>query len=455
MALDLTDIQGLIHHFYPYPMTRHLLFQIGNPAAGMNLLKHLAPLTNAADPLSSTRESLLNVGITYGGLKALGVRTSILKAFPDDFRDEPAQITMGDFEASNPSKWWNGKFKTQQVHLVVHLFGKSVEALEQMTAIVRTAAVGNQELLPTIKQGPIEGKWLGDTPGELHFGYHDGISHPAVRWDDDPIQEGEVDYRHFILGYSTGEIPSTPPAFGSDPDSVRAGELVRNGTYSVFRWLHQDVASFNSFLNTEGPKVFPELSLKDAEELLAAKLMGRWRDGTPLVSSPTAPNTALSKSDNFGYALDDPDGLKCPFSAHIRVTNPRDQVLNHLITLTGGVPRVIRRGTPYGPKLTGTVDDGEERGLVGMFLCANIRRQYYKLAAWMKVNDFSPAFPNQHAQDPLANRETPDASDQFLIPTATGDRTVTLPDFVITKGTAFFLLPGLQTLQKLADGGFR
>ncbi|MEX5669215.1 hypothetical protein ABFV57_30570, partial [Pseudomonas neuropathica] len=89
------------------------------------------------------------------------------------------------------------------------------------------------------------------------------------------------------------------------------------------------------------------MSLKDAEELLAAKLMGRWRDGTPLVSSPTAPNTALSKSDNFGYALDDPDGLKCPFSAHIRVTNPRDQVLNHLITLTGGVPRVIRRGTPY------------------------------------------------------------------------------------------------------------
>lgn len=453
MALDLADIQGLIHHFYPYPKTRHLLFAIGNAAAGMSLLKFLAPLTNAAAPLNSTPESLLNVGITYGGLKALGVKTSILETFPDDFREEPAQVTMGDFGASDPAKWWNGKFKTQQVHLVVHLYGKSHEALDQVTAEVRAAAVGNRELLPSKTQGPIEGEWLGDTRGVLHFDYHDGISLPTVRWDDAPLQQGEVDYRHFILGYSTSEIPSTPQALGSAPDSSRAAELVRNGTYSVFRWLYQDVAMFNRFLNSEGPKAFPELSPKDAEELLAAKLMGRWRDGTPLVSSPIAPNEALSKSNDFGYALD-PNGLQCPFSAHIRVTNPRDQELDYVSTVGGGVPRVIRRGTPYGPKLTGIVDDGVERGLVGMFLCANIRRQFYKLAAWMKENNFSPAFPDQHSQDPLANRLSDDPR-QFLIPTATGNRTVTLQDFVTTKGTAFFLLPGVQTLQKLADGDFR
>ena len=137
------------------------------------------------------------------------------------------------------------------------------------------------------------------------------------------------------------------------------------------------------------------------------------------------------------------------------MTNPRDQELDHASTVLGGVPRVIRRGAPCGPKLTGTVDDQVERGLVGMFLCASIRQQFYKLAVWMKENNFSPAFPNQHSQDPLANRLTPDASNQFLIPTATGNRAVTLQDFVTTKGTAFFLLPGVQALHQLADGQFR
>ncbi|MGK9059079.1 MULTISPECIES: Dyp-type peroxidase [Pseudomonas] len=454
MSFDLADIQGLIHHHYGYPKTRHLLFEIGSPATGMHMLKFLAPRTNTAVPLNPKPESLLNVGITYGGLEALGVKPQLLKRFPQEFRDEPDPVTMGDFDASDPVNWWNGKFKTQQVHLVVHLYGQSPEALDKVTAEVRAAAGGNRELLPLKSESPIEGGWLSDIPGELHFGYHDGISQPTIRWDDGPLQQGEVDYRHFILGYATNEIPSAPQEFASDPSSSLAAELGRNGTYSVFRWLYQDVALFNRFLDSEGPKTFPELSPEDAQELLAAKLMGRWRDGTPLAMSPNAPDQALSSRNDFDYATDR-DGRRCPFSAHIRVTNPRDQELDHASIVLGGVPRVIRRGAPYGSKLMGTVDDQVDRGLVGMFLCASIVRQFYKQVVWMKENNFSPVFPNQHSQDPLANRLTPDASNQFLIPAATGDRTVTLQDFVTTKGTAFFLLPGVQTLHRLADGQFQ
>lgn len=455
MSLNLADIQGLIHHVYGYPKIRHLLFEIGNPAAGMGLLKFLAPLTTSATvPLDPKPESLLNVGITYGGLEALGVNAHILKRFPQEFREEPAAVTMGDFGVSAPANWWNGRFKTRQVHLVVHLYGQSTEVLDKVTTEVRAAAGGNRELFPTKTGVAIEGGKLGDIPGELHFGYRDGISQPTVRWDDGPLLQGEVDYRHFILGYATSEIPSAPQAFVSDSNSNRASELARNGTYSVFRWLYQDVALFNRFLISEGPKAFPHLSSQDAEELLAAKLMGRWRDGTPLAMSPTAPNQNFSSGNDFGYG-NDPDGHQCPFSAHIRVTNPRDQALDHASKVLGGVPRVIRRGAPCGQKLMGTVDDQVERGLVGMFLCASILRQFYKLTVWMKENNFSPAFPNQHSQDPLANRLTPDASNQFLIPAATGSQTVTLQDFITTKGTAFFLLPGVQTLQKLADGEFR
>ncbi|MEG1420053.1 MAG: hypothetical protein RSA95_01455 [Citrobacter sp.] len=452
---DLADIQGLIHHGYVYPKSRHLLFEIGNREAGKRLLKYLSPLvTHAKVSLVEKPASLLNIGITYGGLEALGVNLRFLKWFPPEFREEPDKIAMGDFDSSDPTNWWNGRFKTQQVHLIVHLYAQSPEALDQLTIGVRSAAVGNRELLPTREGRAIDGEWLDNIPGKLHFGYRDGFSQPTVRWDDAPLQKGEVDYRHFILGYATDEIQSAPTVLTSYPDSTRATELVRNGTYSVFRWLYQDVAQFNRFLSAEGLRAFPTLPPKDAEELLAAKHMGRWRDGTPLVISPDVPNAELSSSNNFDYS-NDLYGHQCPFSAHIRVTNPRDQALNHRSMVEGGVPRVIRRGTPYGSPLTGTEDDYDERGLVGMFLCASIQRQFYKLTAWMKVNNFSPIFPDLHAQDPLANRRTPDASIQFMIPTEVGNQSVVLKDFVTTKGTAFFLIPSVKTLYALANGQYQ
>jgi hypothetical protein len=116
---------------------------------------------------------------------------------------------------------------------------------------------------------------------------------------------------------------------------------------------------------------------------------------------------------------------------------------------------VIRRGVTVGPKLTGIEDDEEERGLAGMFLCASIQRQFYKLTTWMKENNFSPSFTDLRAQDPLANRHIPNASSEFIIPTNAGIRKVTLQDFVSTKGTAFFLLPSLTALKRLAVGEIR
>jgi deferrochelatase/peroxidase EfeB len=55
--------------------------------------------------------------------------------------------------------------------------------------------------------------------------------------------------------------------------------LGRNGTYVVFRKLRQRVAEFRQYLkaNSTGP---------EDEELLAAKMMGRWRSGAPLALCP-------------------------------------------------------------------------------------------------------------------------------------------------------------------------
>jgi hypothetical protein len=193
-------------------------------------------------------------------------------------------------------------------------------------------------------------------------------------------------------------------------------------------------------------------------------MLGRWRDGTPLVLSPDRPDPALTRSDDFGYATDDPDGMRCPFSAHIRVVNPRDQPLDVRVAGTpaagpppfGPVPKVIRRGLPYGPELASDRDDGVDRGLIGMFLVASIRFQIYTMTRWMKATNFSPVFRGHtNGQDALiANRSTPGASLDFPIPTPGGGVTIPgLKDFIRTRGTAFFLLPSLPMLRALAQAG--
>ena len=110
--------------------------------------------------------------------------------------------------------------------------------------------------------------------GTEPFGYRDGISHPAVEGSgitgsnplETPLKAGE-----FVLGYpdELGGIQTPQPEI-----------LGRNGTYVAFRKLHQRVAVFRRYLgdNATGP---------EDEELLAAKIMGRWRSGAPLALSPT------------------------------------------------------------------------------------------------------------------------------------------------------------------------
>jgi hypothetical protein len=180
--------------------------------------------------------------------------------------------------------------------------------------------------------------------------------------------------------------------------------------------------------------------------------MGRWRDGTPLVLSPDRPDPALATSNDFSYVASDPDGRRCPFSSHIRVVNPRDTPLDPAVV--EGVPRVLRRGMPYGPPLEGGIDDGVDRGLVGMFICADLRLQIYTLTRWIKRNTFSPVYDaNRRVQDAVAaNRAVPGCSREFSMPVDGDVATVKeLPDFVHTKGTAFVIYPSRSMLAAISS----
>lgn len=146
-----------------------------------------------------------------------------------------------------------------------------------------------------------------------------------------PLATGEL-----LLGYAdeAGELPVAPiPHL-----------LANNGTFMVYRKLHQNVATFRRYLEEKGALY------AGGREKLASKFIGRWRDGTPVELSPDVPNQGIVKDKqrnvNFTFG-DDLDGARCPVGAHVRRTNPRDTFgfNGRLIHRR----RITRRGLPYGP----------------------------------------------------------------------------------------------------------
>jgi deferrochelatase/peroxidase EfeB len=97
--------------------------------------------------------------------------------------------------------------------------------------------------------------------------------------------------------------------------------LGRNGSYVAFRKLHQRVEEFRKYLKSIS-------SCSEEEELIAAKMMGRWRSGAPLARCPLHDDPALGadpkRNNDFLYKQDDPIGYKTPPGSHIRRMNPRD-----------------------------------------------------------------------------------------------------------------------------------
>jgi deferrochelatase/peroxidase EfeB len=436
VRVELSDLQGIVPTAYPRPAVRHLLLSFGAADAGRAFLDVLTPRVRmGAERPGDSDDPLINVGLSVGGLTALGVEQSVLSELDPAFEHPPDPLELGDRAGrpGDPATWWGGRFTTAAVHCVIHVYCLAKDGLDAACSPLRelAAAHGLTELIALDCEA---------LPGRrVHFGYQDGISRVDVAWDDAARTEGKLDFRNFVLGHSTREC-------SSKPDSGEAAALLKGSTYGVFRWLHQDVAAFNRFLAAEGPALYPQLSPADAEELLAAKLVGRWRDGTPLVLAPDAPDAPLSGSDDFTFEHD-PEGRRCPFASHIRVMNPRGQALDAVIR--DGVPRVLRRGMPYGPVLEGMSDDRRDRGLIGIFLCANIRRQVYALAGWADRADFSPVFADPTVQDALVGNRAPGSNTSFTVPG--GARPIPqLPQFVHAKGTVLLLYPGAATLRQLA-----
>jgi Dyp-type peroxidase family len=428
--LELGDIQGLAVRGYRMPYARFCYYRFTDPAQGRAWLGTLAEPVTTAEEWPKETDSTLNVALSYPGLCALDIDEATLSGFPQDFIEGMAARgpdQLGDVGTNAPEQW-EPAFRDRAVHAVLMVWARSPEALKTRFDQAEALRPPGVELV---------GEQLASAPPDSreHFGYRDGISpSPALAGDKEPLPgQALVQPGEFILGY--------PDEIGQPAGSTLRPELRNNGTYAVYRKLYQDVAAFRTFLRKHARDV-------GGEELLAAKLVGRWRSGAPLVLAPDADDPALAddvqRNNDFDFARDDPRGLACPLGAHIRRGRPRDGRPGRERRL------LVRRGLPYGPPLPeGAPDDGQDRGLIGIFLGASIERQFeFVQRAWLGSSRFG-GLANE--SDPLVG-----SGGAFTIPGRVIPRRVTgMPRFVTVRGGEYLFLPSVSALRWLATPHMR
>ncbi|MDA0162627.1 Dyp-type peroxidase [Solirubrobacter ginsenosidimutans] len=436
VPLELDDIQAPVLH--PRP-TRYagavILARIDDRRDGRELLRRLIDFVpSASDPPHPDRSAWASVALSFQGLKALGVPDDTLAGFPQEFQQGMAAraAELGDTGESAPEHW-ESPLGSPDVHVVIYALAPDAESLEATLAGARDAL----REIPGV--API---WLQDTymlPNErTSFGFKDGISHPAIEGSgipgtnprEEPFKAGE-----FILGYpnENGELPPMP-----QPEV-----LGRNGTYVVFRKLQTRVAAYRQYIRSRA-------ETPADEELLAAKFVGRWPSGAPLVLAPERDESELGadpgRNNAFLFAADgDARGLKCPLGAHARRTNPRDSAISGIARNH----RMIRRSSSYGPMLPKDVleDDGADRGILFFCLQARLAQQFeFVKTQWINDGTF---FGTPAEMDPFAGPN--DGTGRFTIPQQPIRRRLTeLPQFVVNRGGEYCFMPGLRALRWLA-----
>jgi Dyp-type peroxidase family len=335
------------------------------------------------------------------------------------------------------------------------------------------------------------------TPRE-HFGFTDGIADPAFAGQYRPEEEAEyvpgngkiapgkriwepIATGEFILGHAS-EAQELPPV-------AMPWSFTRNGTFMAYRKLHQNIASFQDYADNQATlfqKVIGAASHDAAKETVLAKMVGRWSNGIPLSiaptyedflsvskawadvlspqprnGSPTDQEKARQKAykrliSDFQYG-DDPEGGKCPFSSHIRRSNPRD-ALDPLLGTADHIPdtmlsnrrRIMRRGLPYGESIR---DDASEHGVIFMVLCTSLFRQFeFVQQQWV---NYGATFAAGNDTDPITGIRSGEA--KFVIPADPAKGGVpflcaNMPLFVETRGGEYFFLPSLTALRQIAEG---
>jgi Dyp-type peroxidase family len=453
--LNETDIQGFVLRGYNLPVARYFFLHFEDAKRARSLIARLLSHVTTGQRWDGAKpQSTVNIAFTHRGLQHLELPDATLLTFPVEFQQgmkHRAEI-LGDSGVNSPDRW-DEVWRDDRVHAWLGINGLTLEALDARSAAIITAieetggvsVLGSQEAAAEV----IDGK---PTTKE-HFGFTDGFGNPDYlgverssqpgqgkllpngRWA--PLATGEL-----LLGYAdeAGELPVAPVPH----------LLASNGTFMVYRKLHQNLASFRNFLEQQAT------TYAAGKEKLAAKFVGRWRDGTPIELSSDNPDPTIvedpNRSTNFTFGAD-AEGTRCPMGAHIRRVHPRDAFgfNGRLINRR----RITRRGLPYGrfaPEGT-PVSDTEERGVIFMALNASLSRQFeFVQQQWIQYgndarlgNDKDLLLGNHggHGRFVVQGDASPN-NPPFVCSN--------LPDFVELRGGDYFFLPSITALGMIAMG---
>lgn len=514
--IETGEVQGNVLYAYGdcFSHAKYVLFEITNRAEAMRFLRHcVEQVTFGRRPWSTTSKRIpddrvdagdvpsdlrqlphLNLAFTFSGLSKLPVPDDFLYAFPKEFREgaRARSEENGDRGESSASRWFEG-VGAGDVLLIVHATDKA--HLDRFAGDLIKAATGLKKLheMSAARLRPRNDRETASSTAETadagagprpvcntrfdreHFGFADGCSQPAIDGvHDDPTGHGvyaPIELRwwrplqwlellfedlgirsvarrwrgiragEFILGYENedGVLPEAPPA-----------PLGPNGTFMVYRPMQQHVDDFDSYVDDQAGRLGLD------RELLRAKIVGRWPDGTPLTLGPERPDLTVAtdrrRANDFLYQEQgngywgDSEGYACPLGAHIRRSNPRDG-------LPGGGERtmrhrIIRRGMPYGDR-----DGDSDMGLVFVCFSASIRDGFeFIQREWLNGGN---AFGLGRERDLLLQQgEEPKELTGMVLQGPNGSTTVLAPPprpLVTVRGCEYLFVPSRRACSWLTS----
>ena len=436
--LELHEIQATVLRYRPEPyFGSHILMHIDDARSGREFLRRLAPHVASAADWWKAEDAWIAVAMTYTGLEALGVPNESLQSFPGAFRvGMAARADQLIDRGENDPKNWDQPFGSGEVHIGVTVFSDSEEKWRRAMAI---AGEQYQELSCVTVLSSHD---FGAQPGDLNpMGYKDTISQPAIEGsgvEPLPGQVPSIKAGEFVLGY---------PGEGFSPLPMPQPDVLgRNGTFLAFRKYQTLVATFNRFLRDNS-------KTDEERELLAAKLVGRWRSGAPLTLAPGKDDPGLGedphRNNNFTYA-NDPNGKQAPLGCHMRRMNPRDTEMPVLANVN--LHRILRRstgyGAPYDPNAFSDHDDEVPRGLFFLGISANVMGTLEFLQReWINDGNFIGV---GNERDLVVGLQEEGAT--FTIPKAPVRRRIhDIHSFNVLRGGEYFFMPSLSALKWLGD----
>ena len=447
----------------------------------------------------------LAIGFTSSGLKRAGLdKTGAEKSFPYAFdvgMGKRAKILGDDESKHNEWRFSDDVNAPQGAEAILLIYGNEAgsthsDLVQGHLALLTLMGGSVVHHIPCQPVKIEKGNKSKKRSLKLeHFGFRDGISQPVIQGTNKHREAPERDViapGEFILGYQNHQGYVSPPVtlgsifdidqtlsnfspdesndfpyFGIRTSTENKRDFGRNGTYLAVRQLDQDVDGFQSEMERVAGNLKEDYAEADelaggslSSEWVAAKVIGRWQDGTPLIGNKTCPlDIPLDKTphNDFTYGEDDPRGYACPLGSHIRRTNPRDSMEpgNKEEQLITNRHRLLRRGRSYEYKVTSTTKGKSEKkkGLLFMSICGDLERQFeFVQRTWINKTSFH-GLKNEH--DPLMGGPVATSNiegNAYTIPTPSGPLHIPdLKSFITLQGGGYFFMPSRASLAFLIN----